>query len=83
MKFFSLQNNLVKIRVVLIKIIYVKLLLFFNLGCGNKLNQTNYNQCIDKLEKERQKIRVGKRFSYKAPSYEECRAPARYKLDSD
>ena len=58
-------------------------LLFFNLGCSTTHNQKNYNRCIDKLEEERQKVRVGDGFSYKAPNYEECRAPARFSLDSD
>ena len=38
---------------------------------------------MPKLEEERQKVRVGNGFSYKAQTYEECRAPARYRLDSD
>ena len=83
MKFLVSQNQLINPRFFLILIISFDFLLFFNLGCGSTFNQKNYNQCIDKLEEERQKIRVGKRFSYKAQSYEECRAPARYILDTD
>ena len=81
MKYFSEQIQLINLSLFLILIFSVIFLIFFNLGCGTKLNQKNYKQCIDELEEERQKIRVGKRFSYKAQSYEECRAPARYRLD--
>ena len=83
MKFFSEQNQLINIRYILILIFFVIFLLIGNSGCGSSLNQKNYKECIHKLEVERQKIRVGKGFSYKAQTYEECRAPARYKLDSD
>ena len=83
MKFFSVQNKLINIRYFLILIFFVIFLLFGNSGCGSSLNQKNYNGCIHKLEEERQKVRVGKGFSYKAQTYEECRAPARYRLDSD
>ena len=83
MKFFSEQNQLINIRYILILIFFVSFLLFGNSGCGSSLNQKNYNECMHKLEEERQKVRVGDGFSYKAQSYEECRAPARYRLDSD
>ena len=83
MKFFSVQNQLINIRYILILIFFVIFLLFGNSGCGSSLNQKNYNGCIHKLEEERQKVRVGNGFSYKAQNYEECRAPARYRLDSD
>ena len=83
MKLLGKQSQLIRLRFLLILIFSFDLLLFFNLGCGSTLNQKNYNQCLDELEEERQKIRVGKRFSYKAQSYEECRAPARYRLDTD
>ena len=83
MKYFSVQRPLINLWFLLILSFYVKFFLFFNLGCGTKINQKNYNQCIDELEEERQKVRLGKLFSYKAQSYEECRAPARYRLDAD
>jgi hypothetical protein len=83
MKFFSKQNKLINIRYILILIFFVIFLLFGNSGCGSSLNQKNYKGCIHKLEEERQKVRVGDGFSYKAQSYEECRAPARYRMDSD
>ena len=83
MKFFSEQNQLINIRYILILIFFVIFLLIGNSGCGSSLNQKNYKGCIHKLEEERQKVRVGKGFSYKAQTYEECRAPARYRLDSD
>ena len=83
MKFFSEQNQLINIRHIFILIFFVNILLFGNSGCGSSVNQKNYNECIHKLEEERQKVRVGKGFSYKAQTYEECRAPARYRLDSD
>ena len=83
MKFFKKQNQLINIRQILILIFFVIFLLIGNSGCGSSLNQKNYNGCIHKLEEERQKVRVGKGFSYKAQTYEECRAPARYRLDSD
>ena len=83
MELLHRQRHLINLRALLILIFSVNFLLFFNLGCGSTLNQKNYNECLDELEEERQKIRVGKRFSYKAQSYEECRAPARYRLDSD
>ena len=83
MKFFIEQSKLINIRQILLLIFFVIFLLFGNSGCGSSLNQKNYNECIHKLEEERQKVRVGKGFSYKAQTYEECRAPARYRLDSD
>jgi len=83
MKFFSEQNQLINNQHILILIFFVIFLLFSNCGCGSTVNQKNYNECIHKLEEERQKVRVGNGFSYKAQNYEECRAPARYRLDSD
>ena len=83
MKFFSEQNQLINILQILLLIFFVNILLIGNSGCGSSLNQKNYKGCIHKLEEERQKVRVGKGFSYKAQTYEECRAPARYRLDSD
>ena len=83
MNFFTEQNKLINIRHILLLIFFVKILLFCNVGCGSKVNQKNYNGCISLLEEERQKVRVGNGFSYKAQTYDECRAPARYRLDSD
>ncbi|GIT70842.1 MAG: hypothetical protein Ct9H300mP28_06560 [Pseudomonadota bacterium] len=83
MKFFSEQNQLINILQILLLIFFVNILLIGNSGCGSTLNQKKYNECIPKLEEERQKVRVGNGFSYKAQTYEECRAPARYRLDSD
>ena len=81
MKFFSEQNQLINIRYILNLIFFAIFLIFSNSGCGSSLNQKNYNESIHKIEEERQKVRVGKGFSYKAQTYEECRAPARYRLD--
>ena len=83
MKVFLEQSKLINIRQILHLIIFVNIFLIGNSGCGSSLNQKNYNECMHKLEEERQKVRVGDGFSYKAQSYEECRAPARYRLDSD
>ena len=83
MKFFSEQNQLINIRQILLLVFIVIILLIGNSGCSSTLNQKNYNECVPKLEEERQKVRVGNRFSYKAQTYEECRAPVRYRLDSD
>jgi len=83
MKFFRKQNQLINIWYILILIFFVIFFLIGNSGCGSTVNQKNYKGCIHKLEEERQKVRVGKGFSYKAQTYEECRAPARYRLDSD
>ena len=83
MNFYTEQNKLINIRYIFLLIFFVKILLFCNIGCGSKVNQKNYNGCISLLEEERQKVRVGNGFSYKAQTYEECRAPARYRLDSD
>ena len=82
MKFFSEQNQLINIRNILLLIFFGKIFLIGNSGCGSSLNQKNYYECISLLEEERQKVRVGNGFSYKAQTYEECRAPARYRLDS-
>ena len=83
MNFYTEQNKLINIRYIFLLIFFVKILLFCNVGCGSKVNQKNYNGCISLLEEDRQKVRVGNGFSYKAQTYEECRAPARYRLDSD
>ena len=74
---------MINIQHILILIFFVNILLIGNSGCGSTLNQKNYKECIPKLEEERQKVRVGKGFSYKAQTFEECRAPVRYRLDSD
>ena len=52
-------------------------------GCGTSLNQKNYLKCRKMLEKDRQKIRAGNEFSYNSQSFEECRASARFQIDSD
>ena len=83
MNFYTEQNKLINIRYIFLLIFFVKILLFCNVGCGSKVNQKKYNGCISLLEEEREKVRVGNGFSYKAQTYEECRAPARYRLDSD
>ena len=78
MNFFTEHNKLINIWNVLLLIFFVKILLFCNVGCvSTTVNQKNYNECISHLEIERQKVRVGNGFSYKAQTYEECRAPAR------
>ena len=83
MNYFIEEYKLINIRYILLLIFFVKILLFCNVGCGSTVNQKNYNECIYLLEDERQKVRVGNGFSYKAQTYDECRAPARYRLDSD
>lgn len=83
MKYFGEQSQLTNFSFLLFLMFSLNFLFFFNLGCQITLNQKNYNQCVDELEEERRAMRVGKGFSYKAQSYEECRAPARYRLDSD
>ena len=83
MNYLTEEYKLINIRYILLLIFFVKILLFCNVGCGTTVNQKNYNECISLLEDERQKVRVGNGFSYKAQTYEECRAPARYRLDSD
>ena len=52
-------------------------------GCGTSLNQKNYLKCRKMLEKDRQRIRAGNEFSYNSQSFEECRASARFQIDSD
>ncbi len=52
-------------------------------GCGTTLNEKNYLKCRQILEKDRQKVRAGNGFSYNSQSFEECRASARFKIDSD
>jgi hypothetical protein len=52
-------------------------------GCGTSLNQKNYLKCRQMLEKDRQRIRAGNGFSYNSQSFEECRASARFQIDSD
>ncbi len=52
-------------------------------GCGASLNQKNYLECRKLLEEDRQKIRLGKGFTYKSQSFEECRAPARFQTGAD
>ena len=83
MKFFIEQNKLINSRQILFLISIINFILIGNSSCSSSLNQKNYNECMHKLEAERQKVRVGDGFSYKAQSYEECRAPARYRMDSD
>ena len=52
-------------------------------GCETSLNQKNYLECRQMLEKDRQRVRVGNGFSYNSQSFEECRAPARFQTDPD
>ena len=35
------------------------------------------------LEEDRQKIRLGKGYTYNSQSFEECRAPARFQTGAD
>ena len=52
-------------------------------GCETSLNQKNYLECRQMLEKDRQRVRAGNGFSYNSQSFEECRAPARFIIDAD
>ena len=52
-------------------------------GCETSLNQKNYLECRQMLEKDRQWVRAGNGFSYNSQSFEECRAPARFQTDAD
>ena len=52
-------------------------------GCETSLNQKNYLECRQMLEKDRQRVRAGNGFSYNSQSFEECRAPARFKIEAD
>ena len=61
----------------------VNILLIGICGCGASLNQKNYLECRKLLEKDRQKIRLGKDYTYKSQSFEECRAPARFQTGAD
>ena len=64
----------------------VLLLSIFSLlinACGTSLNQKNYMECRQMLEKDRQKMRVGNGFSYSSQSFEECRASVRFQTDVD
>ena len=61
----------------------VNILLIGICGCGTSFNQKNYLDCRNLLEKDRQKIRLGKGFTYKSQSFEECRAPARFQTGAD
>ena len=83
MKFFIEQSKLINARQILLLISITSFIVIGNSSCRSSLNQKNFYECIHKLEEERQKVRVGDGFSYKAQSYEECRAPARYRMDSD
>ena len=53
------------------------------IACGTSLNQKNYMECHQMLEKDRQRVRAGNGFSYNSKSFEECRAPARFQTDID
>ena len=62
------------------------LLVFFSpliIACGSSLNQKNYLECHQMLEKDRQRVRAGNGFSYNPQSFDECRAPARFQTDGD
>ncbi|MBT4015565.1 MAG: hypothetical protein HOF14_06560 [Deltaproteobacteria bacterium] len=52
-------------------------------GCETSINQKNYLECRQMLEKDRQRVRVGNGFSYNSQSFDECRASARFQTDSD
>lgn len=52
-------------------------------GCETSLNQKNFLECLQMLEKDRQIVRAGNGFSYNSQSFEECRAPARFQTDAD
>ena len=67
----------------LLRIFLVNILLIGICGCGTSFNQKNYLDCRNLLEKDRQKIRLGKGFTYKSQSFEECRAPARFQTGAD
>ena len=61
----------------------VNILLIGICGCGASLNQKNYLECLHLLEEDRQKIRLGKDYTYNSQSFEECRAPARFQTGTD
>ena len=52
-------------------------------SCTSYLNQENYLMCRERLEIDRQKVRLEGGYSYKAKSFEECRSPARYRIRTD
>ena len=68
---------------ILLSALLVNILLIGIFGCGTSFNQKNYLDCRNLLEKDRQKIRLGKGFTYKSQSFEECRAPARFQTGAD
>ena len=61
----------------------VNILLIGICGCGASLNQINYLECQKLLEKDRQKIRLGKGYTYKSQPFEECRASVRFQTSAD
>ena len=69
-------------RFVLCVLLFSIFSLLFN-ACGTSLNQQNYLECRQMLEKDRQKVRDGNGFSYNSQSFEECRAQARFQTDSN
>ncbi len=67
----------------LLRALMVNILFIGIFGCGASFNQNNYLECRHLLEKDRQKIRVGKGYTYNSQSFEECRSPARFQTDAD
>ena len=52
-------------------------------SCTHSLNKKNYLMCLEKLEIDRQKVREDGGYSYKGQTFEECRSPVRYRINSD
>ena len=80
--YFAKQN---KIKIIIsLYSIFCSLVLIFLLisSCANSLNEENYLACKKNLETDRQKAREGA-YSYKSQSYEECRAPAIYRISEE
>ncbi|MBT5486109.1 MAG: hypothetical protein HN550_02410 [Deltaproteobacteria bacterium] len=79
-----MSNNFVSSFHLFLKcvLLFSPFLLVIN-GCETSLNQKNYLECRQMLEKDRQRVRVGNGFSYNSQSFDECRASARFQTDSD
>lgn len=58
-------------------------LLIFTACSESSVNLENYNSCHPLQEKERQKSRETNDFSYSSGAFDECRAPARYRMEQE
>ena len=80
--YIAKQNKITILKYFLLSLLPFSLIFLLISSCANSLNEENYLACKKNIETDRQKAREGA-YSYKSQSYEECRAPAIYRISEE